>query len=252
MNVKKLLVAMILVGTTVLHLVAHPGPEPHPTVKDLEEAVSKLDRTIDDMEHRLLKQIAAIEVPVAEDSESVTGAFESATNESIGELTASIDDLKELVNTIVAVGAAALAVLTGISTILGFRLRALRKRFGNGLEDVGMTEENGQDKSETKPTQEEENQVSETRVVTHTLKERIGSGTQSTVKELHNPDAAWSPRTRDEAIDDILNRGIQYRTRGPRGNEAEVRVRFRRNNPHLRTESDEHDGNNLSELPDPP
>ena len=99
--------------------------------------------------------------------------------------------------------------------------------------------------------EEEQNGEDSRRIVTHTAKERISPGIKPTVKELHNPDSDWSPRTVAEAISDI-DSGIQYFARGPMGNEAEIEVRQRGGKRYLRTKPDEHGGNNLTELPDPP
>lgn len=101
----------------------------------------------------------------------------------------------------------------------------------------------------TEKTNDKDNESSiESRVVTQTTKEQ---GTNR-ILVLHNPSTEWSPRTAEEAIADILNERISYVSRGPKGNEAEIEVRYTRDNvPYLRTKPDEHGGNNLAELPDP-
>ena len=86
------------------------------------------------------------------------------------------------------------------------------------------------------------------RVVTHTEKE-TGAGN---VLSLCNPGADWSPRPIHEAIKDIRERGIRYVARGPKGNEAEIAVHERQGKAFLKTKPDQHGGNNLGELPNPP
>lgn len=108
--------------------------------------------------------------------------------------------------------------------------------------------ESGEDYTE-ETNEEEGEQESKIRIVTHTRK----GSKKSEIKELYNPDADWSPRTVEDAIKDIDNEEFVYITRGPKGNEAKIVVgTSSKSNRYLKTESDEHEGNNLSELPDPP
>ena len=169
----------------------------------------------------------------------------------MAELVQSSNELKDWVDAVVALGATLIAGLTGVSAFLGFQVRALRKNLSRLSQPASEAQEVNADSTDGGKREGEERSADQ-RIVTHTVKERIGRGMQPTIKELHTPDASWSPRTVEEAISDI-NRGIKYLTRGPEGNEAEIEVvRQEPAKRYLRTKPDEHGGNNLGELPDPP
>ena len=257
MDVVRLLVAVMVTGAVVLPAEAHPGPEQHPTVLELEETAADLRRAIGDVERRLRERIDVVE-PAASgpDGQAIAEAVDRAVSNAAAELGRSTDALNDRVDTIGAIGAVVLAGLGGMSAFVGLRLRAVRKTLWKLVEDARGAEETvGAERGDTSREGEDEEEKDEARdvrrVVTHTLKDRISAGMRPTIRELHHPGQPWSPRTVDDAVADIEERGIQYVARGPLGNEADVEVRRRSGKPYLSTKPDEHGGNNLSELPDP-
>ncbi len=254
MHACKLLVAVVAAAAVALPLssAGHPGPEPHPTVQELEDTATALRVVIGDAERRLGERMERLEAADRmPDDQAVASAVERAVGPVVADLARSSGELTERIDTLAAVGAALLAGLTGLSGFLGFRLRSLRRLLSDRPPDAGRPAESAAESAESE-REEAEEETDGRRIVTHTRKDRIRPGMQPTVRELHCPGAAWSPRTRDEAIADILERGVGYRARGPLGNEAEIEVRHRLGKPYLSTKPDEHGGNNLSELPDPP
>ena len=226
---------------------AHPGPEPHPTVEELEEVVSEIRSAIDEVDWRLGERIDDLEALASEPKQQVIAAdfIEREVDEAVVELVQSSNELKDWVNTVVSIGAMLIAVLIGVSAFLGFQVRALKRRPSRLSQPASEAQEVNANPIYGGKREDEE------RIVTHTLKESIGQGTQPTIKELHNPSASWSPRTVEEAISDI-DKGIQYWALGPEGNKAEIEVRKGPTKRYLRTKADEHSDNNLEELPDPP
>lgn len=251
MDICRLLVGVAVAAAVVLSAEAHPGAEQHPTVQELEETAGELSRAIGDVERRLRERIDRVEAAGGEpDGQGIAEVVDQVVDEAAAELTRSTDGLKERVDTIAAIGAALLAGLAGMSAFLGLRLRGVRKCLSRLAEDTGGAEEAvGAERTDTGRKDEEDSGVR--RVVTQTLKDRISAGMRPTIRELHHPGQAWSPRTVDDAVADIEERGIQYVARGPLGNEAEIKVRRRSGKPYLSTKRDKHGGNNLSELPDP-
>ena len=254
MDVRKVLAVVAVAAVVALPSEAHRGPEQHPTVQELEETTSELSGAIGDVEQRLRERIDGLEASVhAPDEQAIADTVERAVGEAAAELVQSSDELEDRVDAFAVIGAALLVGLACVSAFLGFRLRAVRKLLSSSSQDAGETE-----RARAAPTdaerkaEEDEGRSDGRRVVTHTLKERIGSGMQPTTRELHSPGAAWSPRTREEAVADIRDRGIRYWARGPMGKEVEIEVQKKLNTWYLRTKPDEHGGNNLSELPDPP
>lgn len=224
---------------------AHRGPEQHPTLQDLDETASELHAEISDMERRLRERVDGLETAAAApDGEAMMNAVDRAVVEAAAELTRSVDELAQRVDAIAAIGAALLALLGGATALLGIRLRAVRRSLSS--QSARRVQGGNADRADGKTKPEPEEQHGERRVVTHTLKDRIG-----TILELHHPGEAWSPRTVADAIEDIEEHDTEYVARGPRGNEAEIEVRQGSNKPYLRTKPDDHGGNNLGELPDP-
>ncbi len=257
MDAIRLLVAVVVTGAVVLTAEAHPGPEPHPTVQELEETAAELGRAISDVERRLRERIDGAEAVAGEpDGQAIAEAVNRAVDEATADLGRSTGGLNDRVDTIVALGAALLAGLGGMSAFLGFRLRGVSKLLSRlSEENRGAGEGVGAERTNTGRQEEEDEKDEEDsgvrRVVTHTLKDRISAGMRPTIRELHHPGQSWSPRTVEDAVADIEERGIHYVARGPLGNEAEIDVRRRAGRPYLSTKPDEHGGNNLSELPDP-
>ena len=254
MDVSRLLVGLTVWVAVVLTAEAHLGPEQHPTVQELEETAADLSGAIGAVERRLGERIDGLDLAVSNpDRQGVVEAVERAVDEATTTLSRSTDGLNERVDTIAVIGAALVAALAGMSAFLGLRLRAMRKTLARLVEYSGGDEEAGG----VEPTdigrqrREDEERSRVRRVVTHTRKGRISAGMRPTIRELHHPGQAWSPRSVEDAVADIEERGIQYVALGPLGNEAEMEVRRRLGKPYLSTKPDEHGGNNLSELPDP-
>ncbi len=249
MDACKLLVAAAVAAVVSLPLEAHRGPEEHPTVQELEDWATELSVAIGDVERRLTERIDGLDAPVGEwDEQAIADAVESAVAEAMSGQVQPTDGLKERVNAIIVIGAALLAGLACVSGFLGFRLMAERKRLSRSSENASQAER-ADPVDAAREGEKNDDQPTARRIVTHTAKT---AGMQPTIKELHNPDAEWSPRTVEEAVADIRSGGIEYWARGPEGNEAKIVVgRSRSGKFHVRTEADEHEGNNLSELPDP-
>ena len=254
MYVSNLLAAATVAMVVALPAVAHPGPEPHPTVEELEEVASEIRSDIGEVDRRLGERIDDLEVLLAEpDQQSIAAIIESEVGEALAEPVHALNELKDWVDTVAAVGAALIAGLTVGCAFLGSQVRALRRQLSRLSQPADPEQEGSADTANGGEQEEDEERKEEDgrRIVTHTAKERIRPGMKPTVKELHKPDADWSPRTVAEAISDI-DSGIQYFARGPKGNESEIEVRQREGKRYLRTKPDEHGGNNLTELPDPP
>ena len=252
MDLRKVFAVAAAGMSIMLPAVAHPGPEPHPTVQELEDVVAELRSAIGEVDRRLGERIDGLELPVAVlDEQAVANTVQAAVGDTVGQLVQSSNDLKDWVEAVAALGATLMAGLTGVSAFLGFRVRALRKLLSRSLQPASEPQQVRAEPSDgAEQDDDEEEQSAVQRFVTHTLKARIRPGMQPTIKELHNPDASWSPRTVDQAIADI-DGGTRYWARGPDGNEAEIEVRQGPTKRYLRTKPDEHGGNNLGELPDP-
>lgn len=83
------------------------------------------------------------------------------------------------------------------------------------------------------------------RQVTRTAKDRYGD-----ITKLCNPGAAWSPRSKSDAIDDIENDDHTYYVLWSDGLRTEVQVVHGANGKYLRTVRDDTLKNNLGDLPD--
>ena len=136
MDVIRLLVTVVVTGTVGLTAEAHPAPEQHPTVQELEETAADLRRAIGDVERRLRERIDGAEAVAGEpDGETTAEVVNRAVDEATANLERSTGALNDRVDTIVALGATLLAGLVGVSAFLGLRQRALRttlSRLGEG------------------------------------------------------------------------------------------------------------------------
>ena len=157
MDVIRLLVAVGVTGAVVLAAEAHPGPEQHPTVQELEETAADLRRAIGDVERRLRERIDGAEAVAGEpDGQAIEDVVNRAVDEAAADLGRSTGALNDRVDTIVALGAALLAGLGGVCASLGLRLRAVRRtlsRLGEGARRA--KEAGGAGRSETGPQGEE-------------------------------------------------------------------------------------------------
>ena len=252
MDKHKFLLAFSIAMVMAVPLAAHPGPEPHPTVQELEAVESDLRLTIGEVERRLGERIDGHEASASElDEQTVAEIAKGVVVESVDELVRSSGELRDWVDTVIGVGAALIAGLASVSVYLGLRVRSLAKlplKPPNQGSRVHEAKAKPTDEPESEAEKDEEEPKANRRVVTHTRK----AGVRQTIEELHNPDEQWSPRTVKDAISDIEDRRIVYVSRGPEGNEAEIEVWGPSSNRYLRTKPDEYGGNNLSELPDPP
>ena len=93
---------------------------------------------------------------------------------------------------------------------------------------------------------EPETPTTETRTVTASRKDEDGN-----ITALCNENEDWSPRMKDDAVDDINNRDIVYESLGPiSGARAKVLARTSRTGWYLTTAPDRETDNNLDNLPD--
>lgn len=67
---------------------------------------------------------------------------------------------------------------------------------------------------------------------------------------LCNDDAAWSPRSKDDAIEDIEGGLHRYYVVVPGVGDVDIHVVEGPNGPYLRTDPDVTNENNLDDLPD--
>lgn len=153
MDVFRLLVAVVVTGAVVLVAEAHPGPEQHPTVQELEETAADLRRVIGDVERRLRERIDGAEA-VAEEpvGQAIAELVNRAVDEVAADLVGSTGALNDRVDAIVALGAALLVGLGGVSAFLGLRLRAVRRTLSSLGEGACRVEEAaGAERSDTSP-----------------------------------------------------------------------------------------------------
>jgi hypothetical protein len=78
---------------------------------------------------------------------------------------------------------------------------------------------------------------------------KTGKGIGSVITRLCNPGEYWSPRNKDDAIQDIDNGTHTYYV-NVGGNRVDVHVVKMNGSKHLRTDPDGKGKNNLEELPD--
>jgi hypothetical protein len=83
------------------------------------------------------------------------------------------------------------------------------------------------------------------RYVTKTGKDEDGD-----ITKLCNDDAAWSPRSKADAISDIDDRDHEYFVSWPSDEETQIHVVRGATGKYLRTDRDDTTKNNLDDLPD--
>ena len=83
------------------------------------------------------------------------------------------------------------------------------------------------------------------REVTQSRKDKDGD-----ITALCKPAEIWSPRRKDDAIDDIENARHRYFVKIPRKGDVDIHVVRRDGKKHLRTDPDKTTRNNLDDLPD--
>ena len=119
----------LIVVVVALPAAAHPGPEPHPTVPELEEVVSEIRLAIDEVDRRLGGRIGDLETLVRKSDKPVV------VEEAIAEPAQSSNEQEDWVDKVVTVGAPVSAVvLAGVSGFLGFRVRTLNGQLSNLLQ----------------------------------------------------------------------------------------------------------------------
>ena len=255
----------------------HPGPEPHPTVQELEDlssesraAIGELDRRLGELDRRLNERIEQLSATADDLADKVTKAEPSGgnVNDALAPLTESLKELENLVDTLLSIGGVALgAMFVGFASFAGVvwslykRARTLAKSALDSSRHKRETSEPSKqsapneenEKEEDKEDEEEqERETGDRRVVTHTKKERTARRRSPVITELHNPEESWSPRTTEDVIKDIRDRNIPYFSRGPSsGQEAEIQAKRRLGKWYLKTKSDKYSDNNLENLPDP-
>lgn len=266
MRLTKFLAVAFVAAVSTIPVLAHPGPERHPTEQELDSLASELRAEVEELERRLTQLVESVNSLTNEPSEeALLNAVDNAISEMTNEVTQSLTSLEERVEEIAANSRlssgsllAGLALgIAGLAMFVARRLRTLQKRISKSPsqqsdEPVESTSEPiPEGEQEAEAEEENREQIKVRRIVTHTLKDPA----TRKILELHNPDAEWSPRRVEDAIEEILDleRNIEYFSRGPKGNEALIEVKYKNGKPHhLQTMPDQHGGNNLSELPDPP
>ena len=241
--------------TLTFPLLAHDGPEPHPTVAELEEAVAELREEISDLERRINSRMESLDALVTElDENTITNIVQSKVDEARAGTVHSFKEVQHnLIDRIDAKSNLALifgsvGVLSGVIALA----RTIVKRSKRHRSDQANQVYDGEKESVQNPSEEDEQDDEDEgeirRVVTATKKDP----STGKVLALQNSDAEWSPRSEEEVIFDIEDCGIEYVSCGPMGNEAVVEVlHLKRGKPYLRTKADKHGGNNLRELPEP-
>ncbi|MXW53571.1 MAG: DUF3892 domain-containing protein [Gammaproteobacteria bacterium] len=264
----KLLTGATLAVLFAIHSTAHPGPETHPTVADLDDAVERLQSEISEIENRVNDRIEGLEALISGlDVEAITNTVQSEMGESVAEVLQSTNDLKDQLQQISAqqglpkwfaglpnwlVSAAlifwSLGAAGGLYVPIESAARAWMKHRAKSHAQANSSKEASADSVDDKEQEDEEEKSNNKRIVTHTKKRRL----TKKILELHNPAEEWKSRRVEDAIDDIQSKNIVYFSRGPLGIESLIEVKDRKaGKPYLATKADKTKGNNLRELPDP-
>lgn len=251
-------VAMAAISLTLTaSLIAHPGPEPHPTVPELEEVVAELREEISELESQMNSKIDSLESLLSGiDENAIANAVQGKVDEVLEDTVHSLRELNDRFDQIgesstlpdwMVIVALIGGVFGGVFAAVELVLRMLKLRRSSQSKQASESNESAGDSCE-KDEQEDEEESNLRRIVTATTKEP----STGNVVALHNSNAEWSPRRIEDAIVDIENRGVEYISRGPMGNEAKIEIKHPiRGKPYLTTKPDKHGGNNLRELPDP-
>lgn len=252
MKLQPSLIAIALVILPV-SIWAHPEPEPHPTMTEFESLaseVSALRASTRDLDQRINATTVRLDDQLRETAADIAAALATAAEQPLSQPVqsstgdgAAISELRNMIYSLAAVGA---VLLTGLTAWL-VRVHAVV----NQVRKPGPRDSRKYTESQDRAPDDEPDQPLEPRIVTHTRKDYSKRKTNPPTLELHNPGQPWSPRAVQDAVQDIRFRGIKYVSRGPQGNLAEIEAKNRMGKWYLRTKSDEHEGNNLSELPDP-
>jgi hypothetical protein len=80
--------------------------------------------------------------------------------------------------------------------------------------------------------------------------DKTGKDEDGDITKLCNNDAAWSPRSKADAIDDIEDGDHEYWVAWPGEEDTRIRVVNGPTGKYLRTDRDDTTGNNLDDLPD--
>ena len=79
---------------------------------------------------------------------------------------------------------------------------------------------------------------------------KSGKDSEGDITRLCNADAAWSPRSKTNAISDIESGDHEYWVNWANSPETKIRVVNGANGKYLRTDRDETNNNNLDDLAD--
>lgn len=258
---KKFSVFVVVLMMSAQLTAGHPGPNRIPTDQEISDSTSHQNNSlvvqevidevivyVDDQIQNKVEQIIAQHL-----NTNVTKPI-SEMKQGIEDLRDRIKELSKNENTqnlwkLAGIIALSLAALIGW---IEWRLRSLRKRLFKV--DNSTTKKKKVDPL-VKPRKSKEKKNNElatdARIVTHTRKTEDGTK----VTELYNLNVKeeWSPRSADAVINDIRTLNLMYLTQDASGNQAKIIVRKSKNNlAYLTTEADEHETNNLLNLPDPP
>ena len=247
--------SLIAIALVILPLSigAHPEPEPHPTMTEfqsLASEVSALRASTRDLDRRISANIVRLDDRLRDTAADVPAPSATAAEQPLSvadqSFTGHGSAMSEVRNLIYALAAAGGVLLTALMAWLT-RVHAAV----NGLSKPGLLDSRRKPEPQDRAPRGEADQRLAPRIVTHTKKDYSKRKTNPPTLELHNPGQPWSPRAVQDAVQDIRFKGINYVSRGPRGNLAEIEAKNRMGKWYLRTKSDEHEGNNLGELPDP-
>ena len=275
-KIKQFAVSVVVI-LCVVPEISHSGGEPSPIMQELQSVKTKLSSDIDNLEERFNEHVLGLHNP-ADQREDRTSkdVVNSVGNELLTDaltvqnwknLQAQVDSIVKsvgllnqgLIGAIAGfLGGIGIGILARVPKMYSFVRDKWKARRPRNKSSQTPTQLSGRvtpnvstNFSKSRTDDEKKEAVYETRVVTHTLKEK----STRKILELHNPDESddWSPRTRQEAAEDIRLRGIPYVSRGETNNQVEIVARETRSGTwYVQTKPDKHGKNNLSELPDPP
>ncbi len=263
-----LVIAAFFCVFEAMPLFAHPGPEEHRPIYELDRIVAALEESLEKLRYDLEKaELAASAAErndpadlVADIVSRVAALEAQITNTPPHDLARKSpegDDMPEgdeILN--YALGAASGGMVGWLLANYGSGiLEFLRGLFGSDRLGVPRRRRAGTRSSEEKPStaksDDEPRKPDELkprqRVVTHSRK-----GKESGIVAVGNPSLNWSPRTVEQVHEDIAD-GIEYFSIGKSGKQSRVLAEVSSTGrQYLTTKADGVDDNNLENLPDLP
>ena len=257
-----LVIATVLSMFEAMPVFAHPGPEEHRPIYELDRVVEAIERSQERVRHRLEEEELAESTAERKDSAARVKDIDSrvAALEAQAANTPSRVVVKESSEGAdfmdYALGAIGGGVVGWLLANFGSTiLRLLRGLFGCGQRGTprqqggsnrpaGETRSVAESEDESRKPDEPEPRR---RVVTHVRKHN-----DDRIMEVGTPGEHWSPRTVEQVHEDIAN-GIAYFSVGVSGKESRILPESSgTNRPYLITEADGVEDNNLGSLPELP